>query len=357
MQSTLYALNEGKVSEFNAAHYNFEGELQKIISDNPELLSLPSDPNDYKLFLVGTEQVVNSSADATGYIDVLFIDSNAVPVIVEVKLSSNYEIHRKIVGQLLYYAANIRSLSLDSICTSLRENNDLDNTVVDFTSEDFTVALSENINNNRLRLIFVADRFPEDLKTVIRFLNGSMTDVVVYGVELSQYQSSGEVFLSKEIVGFTDNSKTSVKPATNSKAWFLDEIYKVLSDANSINELNTLEQLVQFSRENGLVIKTGKGLKQIGVVFKFGIFTLFELYLEASKNYEGIIYLKHNEFAKINKTFFPDKNSVVSYLENNGFETSLFKVGINYTTFKTSLLNDTKLFAKFKNLILEACAG
>ena len=171
----------------NETPFPTEDELQALIAEHPELLDgaqiRPGDAR--RWFLVTREKGIAASAGAAARwaVDHVIIDQDAVPTPAEVQCSSNPEIRRTIVGQLLEYAAHASETwtaaelrvthssarpkcarprcAKPSFATLLRRDGDPD-------VDGFWAAVSTNLAAKRLRLLFVADVIPDPLARVVR---------------------------------------------------------------------------------------------------------------------------------------------------------------------------------------------
>jgi hypothetical protein len=116
-------------------------------------------------------------------LDHLFVDEDAIPTFVEVKRSSNTQIRREVVGQMLDYAANASAHweagRLRHSCESRFENAEAANDAFarfieeELEAEDFWDSVAANLEERRLRLVFVADRIPAELRSIVEFLTSS----------------------------------------------------------------------------------------------------------------------------------------------------------------------------------------
>ena len=90
--------------------FSTENELQVLIAEHPELLDGEQmRPGDARRWILITREkgIAASSGEATKWaVDHLIIDQDGVPTLAELKRGSNSDIRRKIVGQLLEYAAH-----------------------------------------------------------------------------------------------------------------------------------------------------------------------------------------------------------------------------------------------------------
>ena len=111
MAERIYVMKDaGNLEPLTEEPFDTEDILQKLIADHPELLDgeqiRPADPR--RWLLVTREKGIADGPDAGNRwsVDHLMIDQDAVPTFVEVKRSSNSEIRRSVVGQMLDYAAH-----------------------------------------------------------------------------------------------------------------------------------------------------------------------------------------------------------------------------------------------------------
>lgn len=156
-------------------------------------------------------------------VDHLLLDQYGVPTLVEVKRSSDTIIRRELVGQLLEYAANaerywpagkIRQLAVEQhegeekLNEKLAKLRGMPDTATDADSiEPFWNAVEENIQQGRIRLLFVADELPREMKRIIEFLNAKMKEVEVLGIELRYYTTGELTALVPRVIGQTEATR------------------------------------------------------------------------------------------------------------------------------------------------------
>ena len=186
--------------------YAAEDVLQALLERHPDLLAggqmTPEDPRRWAL--IAREQGVPDRDEATGTrwsVDHLFVDQDAVPTLVEVKRSTDTRIRREVVGQLLDYAANgARYWPLPALRSAFEATQEgLGRSPLDVISElsadnlttidDFFERLGDNLRAGRIRLVFVADVIPEELKRITEFLNEQMNPAHLLAVEVNQHRS------------------------------------------------------------------------------------------------------------------------------------------------------------------------
>src|SRR5690606_6393716 len=120
-----------------------------------------------------------------GWLDHLFLDQDGIPTLIEVKRSTDTRIRREVVGQLLDYAANaVLHLPVEIIRSRFemrceREGRSADDELlgllgVDSEPEAFWTQVQDNLRVGRVRMVFVADVIPVELRRIVEFLNVQM---------------------------------------------------------------------------------------------------------------------------------------------------------------------------------------
>jgi hypothetical protein len=189
------------------AAFETEAEFQELLARHPRVLDFGSlaDGQPLRLVLVAREMGVPTSAESgpAYWLDHLFVDADGVPTLVEVKRASDTRIRREVVGQMLDYAANgarywpgaLLQRSFEETCVA--DGRSLEDAygelLGDRSPEEFWTAVEERLAAGQMRLLFVADRIPLELRAIIEFLNRQMRQTDVYAVELTQYRGDGDL--------------------------------------------------------------------------------------------------------------------------------------------------------------------
>ena len=178
--------------------------LQELVAQHPELLSCEQMSPDVprRWILINQEQGIPDTVGGgiRWSLDLLLIDQDAIPTLVEVKRSSNSEIRRKIVGQMLDYAAHAQhTLEVSNIRRDFEEsrsrtgqdpNGVLAERLGEHNADEFWQRVETNLRAANLRLLFVADGIPDELTREADFLNEQMHNVQVLAVEIKQCTGS-----------------------------------------------------------------------------------------------------------------------------------------------------------------------
>ncbi len=329
--------------------YSKEDVLQEIVAKNPDLLILPSDPYDYKLFFVARELILPSSSGSALRVDVVFVDSQAVPVIVEVKRSSDSRIHNEIMSQVMDYASHLNLCNFDALVSNLCKNNAEDNTDNMTFNSDFISRLRSNINSGIMKLIIVADSIPKTLARTILFTNGQTHNILMYGVEISQYHVNGEHILSRSFV-VSDQYLRPEKPANRSTHWTYDSLIERFRECGNSNAIDNLNASIRLTSALGIEIVYGSGSLNPTVSFNSKDIQLFTECFSFKGQGGGVVYINHKNIVRYSNAKFKSSDSIVDYLVAHGFEQDTLKVGINSTTFYLRLLNvesNIRSFASF----------
>ena len=218
MSGGIYLVQgDGGLVEMTEQEYASEDLLQKLLADYPNLLAGDqidtTEPR--RWLLVSREMPLASEEDGSERwsVDHLFLHQDAIPTIVEVKRSTDTRIRREVVGQMLDYAANavvywpVETLRSRFVSNRKGPEQDLTSFLEDLDAdqEEFWQKVKTNLQAGRIRLNFVADEIPTELRRIVGFLNQQMDPAEVLAVEIKQYISQGSDFktLVPRVIGQT----------------------------------------------------------------------------------------------------------------------------------------------------------
>ncbi len=252
MAERIYAMNDsGELHPLTEEPFRTEDLLQQLLAKHPELLDgeqmRPGDP--CRWILITREKSIADTADAGARwsVDHLLVDQDAVPTLVEVKRGTSSEIRRTIVGQLLEYAAHAsQTWKADELRRAFEAGDNAESRLAELLqfeegdevdADAFWERVATNLVARRLRLLFVADRIPDELARVVEFLNEQMPDVEVLAVEIKQFRGASHTTLVPQVIGRTV-AKLGVRPRS-SKLRTLDEFYGRFVDSSVARRLIT----------------------------------------------------------------------------------------------------------------------
>jgi hypothetical protein len=256
--------------------YEAEKILQRLLADYPNLLAgVDDDEPRRRWLLVQRELGIAGEEDGADRwsIDHLFLDQDAVPTLVEVKRSSDTRLRREVVGQLLDYAANASAYwGLEKIRTAFGARHaDPAEAAASLAMlvgegqdpEQFWARVGVNLTAGRLRLIFVADVIPPELRRIIEFLNEQMNRTEVLGLEVRQYVEQGgtRLTLVPRLIGETEAAKqvkgTSAPRLKN--RWNEAAVFDAIRDNQVPEVARRVIALYEFIRDQGARPSFGTG--------------------------------------------------------------------------------------------------
>jgi hypothetical protein len=259
MSGGIYVIQEnGDLVEMAEHAYDSEDVLQVLLARYPALLA--GDQMDSteprRWVLVARELGVpdEHSAGDRWSVDHLFLDQDGIPTLVEVKRKGDTRIRREVVGQMLDYAANgVVYWPVDTIRTRFEARCNANGRVpsdvlcealgADVDVESFWQNVRGNLQAGRVRLVFLADEIPRELRRIVEFLNGQMDPAEVLAVEIRQYLGQGLKVLVPRVYGQTAEAERTKQTPTPRIAWdaarFLEEANKRLpgGDAKAVERV------------------------------------------------------------------------------------------------------------------------
>lgn len=234
MGGGIYLIHDNdELVEMTEQAYDSEDQLQEFLETYPNLLA--GDDIDRvtprRWLLISREIAISTDEDITQRwaLSHLFLDQEAIPTLVEVKPTHNSEVRQKMVGQMIDYAANAGVYwPLESIIAQFevncRENGrDPEQVFEEFLGTDayeekFWQKVKTNLQAGKIRLVFVADNIPAELRRVVEFLNEQMDPVEILALEIKQYVSQeGMKTLVPRVIGQTTEAQLKKSSTTRER--------------------------------------------------------------------------------------------------------------------------------------------
>ena len=221
MEGGIYLDDDGKLIEMTEHKYSEERVLQEQLAEYPRLLAgdqmHANAPREWMLIAREADIPDHKGGGGRWSADHLFIDQDAVPTLVEVKRSSDTRIRREVVGQALDYISHAcNTWDADTLETQFTEtwtargedpNEVLADTLDDESAGKFWQQAESNLRSKHVRILFVADEVPSELKRVVEFLNEGFTDVEVFAIEVAQYRGDGMNAFVPRLYGQTEEAR------------------------------------------------------------------------------------------------------------------------------------------------------
>lgn len=274
MNTGIFFLQKDKsLIELNIEKFINENTFQELLENYPNLLAGDQiDEREPRKWLLVSREVLIPDSDKSGgrwSVDHLFLDQDGIPTLVEVKRASDTRIRREVVGQMLEYAANVLNYwSVESVKKSFELNCekkkiDPEQIILDTLQindlDSFWSSVKSNLEKGKLRLLFVADEIPFELKTLVEFLNDNMNDIEVLALEIKQYVGGDLKTLVPRVIGQSSKSQIRKEGKREPRQWNEELFMDDLETKQGINIRNVAEKLLRWAESRGLDIWWGKG--------------------------------------------------------------------------------------------------
>jgi hypothetical protein len=267
---------DGEPAALQEQPYEQEEHLQSLLTRHPHLI--PGDEINENVprrwLLVGTEVGVGEEAGGSDLwsMDLLLLDQDGIPTIVEVKRSSDTRGRREVVGQVLDYAANALTSWTDETVrdklsgTLAQAGKDMSETLAGFlmppdgdqarSFEDYWTQVRTNLQAGRIRLIFVSDVIPRPLRTIVEFLNKYSDPMEILAVEISHY-TNGDRSLKTLVPRLIGQTKAPHRPAD---PWDRDRFLGTIQKEKGLDDRRVAETILDWAdHKAGLRPTPGNG--------------------------------------------------------------------------------------------------
>jgi len=283
MSGTIYLLqDDGTLAAMTEQPYANESRLQSLLADYPDLLAGEQmDEQSPRRWLLVSREVgiplVEDGGNAMS-LDHLFLDQDGIPTLVEVKRSSDTRIRREVVGQMLDYAAHAMAYWTDETIRSryqercLSEGLDADASLIEFLKsavddesgaavEAYWDRVKTNLLAGRIRLVFVADQIPAELRRIVEFLNRFTNPVEVLAVEVPQFAGEGLRTLVPRVIGQTSETQTRKRSSSaRGERWTEERFYAKMAEYGLDAEAQVARKIGAWAESRAARLRWGTGV-------------------------------------------------------------------------------------------------
>jgi hypothetical protein len=164
-----------------------EAQLQKMLYASPELI--PTRTEDH--VAVFTRE---SGLPGSGYTDLIGVDAQGNILIIETKLARNGEIRRKVIGQVLEYAAYLWEMSFEDFDRFfvIREGKSLLELLSEKDSSldmgQIRQKVEENLASGNFQLVIAVDGMNPELEKIIAYVASRSAGLQLEALELDLYR-------------------------------------------------------------------------------------------------------------------------------------------------------------------------
>ena len=239
MTGILYRKGNGNwISPADSGYAN-EDQLQAMIEEFPNLLPGVS----------ADSFVCREFNTDSGPIDNVIINSSDGSItLVECKLARNPEVRRKIVGQIIDYAASMHKLSFKEFHQRWKDRGGADLTSVETPKGPLSLGVQTNLEGARFTLLLAVDEINEPLKDMVILVN-KKTDATfrVALIELARHSTGDTEILIPQTFGY-EALKPEVGEYEKRDPWTKNEFVAWLL-ANEASSLVKFESLMKMLEE------------------------------------------------------------------------------------------------------------
>lgn len=204
--------------------YLSEADMQTMLAEQPSLI-----PG------VGPHALAARELHTgVGPSDVVVVDVDGAVTVVECKLASNVEVRRKIVGQVLDYAARLWRMPLSDFESRWKACSGGAG-VLDELDEQATNALTTALEEGIFRLVLAVDAINDDLRNIVEFLNAHTNEQVsVIAVELRRVSHAGVDILTPRTFGEElVRAKQDKAKRTSRETWTIEDVRARLHETDA----------------------------------------------------------------------------------------------------------------------------
>jgi hypothetical protein len=181
----LIRSDDGSWTEPTLTGYENESWLQQLIAEHPSLIPGVSE----------RAVACREFSSGIGPADVVILDESGDLTLIECKLTTNPQIRREIVGQVLDYASRLWGMRVDEFEARWRRAAKTESSPLSAFDDAGTYTrerLAENLQAGRMRLVLAVDQVNDDLKRIVEYLNLiTLSEVSVFVMEFVHAQRDG----------------------------------------------------------------------------------------------------------------------------------------------------------------------
>ncbi|HSH95481.1 MAG TPA: hypothetical protein VK968_15165 [Roseimicrobium sp.] len=261
--------------ELTEQPYDSEDLLQQLLAKYPSLLAgNQMDSTKPRRWLLVCREAAVPSEDGgpdRWSVDHLFLDQDAIPTLVEVKRSSDSRIRREVVGQMLDYAANavvywpVEEIRAKFETRCEKDGKDPNSELGFFLAGDgdaerFWGQVKANLQAGCIRMVFVADEIPNELRRIVEFLNQQMKSAEVLAVEIKQFVGSGLKTLVPRVMGQTaEAERAKSSGGSGSRQWNEVTFFQELESVEGLRSATAAREILKWAKTKSTRILYGRG--------------------------------------------------------------------------------------------------
>jgi hypothetical protein len=254
-------------------HYGNEAELQELLAECPSLIPLEEVGEGLGEMVVAVREF---GLPGSGSTDIVGFTAAGEVVLIECKLASNQEIKRKVVGQILEYAAFLWQTDYEDVDRRVRAQHSGKGLVEligevggdDWDPDVFREAVEQNLEEGSFYLVIAVDRINDELARIIKYINQSEGQPFsLHALEMRRFQGHEEEVLVPRLHG-EEGSKREKKRTSRRRTWDEESFFQEAKSNLSSEEVHALRELYEWARNEADELSWGTGPRNGSFTYK-----------------------------------------------------------------------------------------
>jgi len=239
-----------------------ESELQRLLVESPSLIMIDEIREGVSPLIFALSEFGLPGSGAT---DIPAFSSEGDVAIIECKLAANPESKRKVIGQILEYAAYLWHMGYEEIDSRIKKSNGKslselveESVAAGWDEELFRNGVKKSLDSGSFVLVIVVDEINEELRRIIRYVNEcSQSAFSLHALEMNRFQADKTEVLVPHVYGI------SAKPPAGERKekWTEEKFFDDLGKRNSPNTVKIAQVVYKWSLDTADRIWFGTGAK------------------------------------------------------------------------------------------------
>jgi hypothetical protein len=248
-----------------------EAELQSLLIESPSLIPIDEIREDASPFVAAVGEF---GLPGSGNTDVLAFSPDGDIAVIECKLAANSESKRKVVGQILEYAAYLWGMDYEEVDGRVRRlrgkglSKLIEEAIAgEWDEASFTEGVRKSLASGAFILVITVDEISEELRRIIRYVNECSKSVFsLHALEIQRFRAAGIELLLPHLHG------VSARPSAGKgrrKQWTEDGFFRALSQKVDSEVQNRIRDLYEWSARTADRVWFGTGVETGSFTFHY----------------------------------------------------------------------------------------